>query len=76
MIGSPGTLWAMLREGKWAYVDFQGDVRDKELYDLEADPYELENLAGTMPELQAELSARLQDLRRCAGGSCRTAEDS
>lgn len=77
MIGSEkGTLWTMLREDKWAYVDFRGEVRDKELYDLEADPYELENLAGTMPELEAELSARLQDLRRCAGGSCRTAEDS
>ena len=46
----------------------------RELYDLRAGPYELNNLAGRSPE-EARLSARLDALRDCAGVGCRAAED-
>ena len=40
---------------------------ERELYDLIADPFELENLDGSADGLEAELSAHLQRLRDCAG---------
>jgi N-acetylglucosamine-6-sulfatase len=46
---------------------------EQELYDLRADPYELDNRAGS-PEYEAirtQLTERLQRLRYCAGASCR-----
>ncbi len=64
--------WYMLREGPHAYTELPNGER--ELYDLEADPYELENLAGTMPEFEAQLSARLETLKGCAADSCKSAE--
>jgi len=39
------------------------DNGEQELYDLIEDPYELENLAGTAPALEAELHDLLVDLR-------------
>jgi N-acetylglucosamine-6-sulfatase len=53
------------------YVEYQGDER--ELYDLSADPYELENVYNGTPP--AALKARLDALKSCAGDSCRAAED-
>jgi arylsulfatase A-like enzyme len=54
-----------------AYLETgRGEV---ELYDLDADPYELRNLAG-LPRYEARedrLAARLSELRECAGASCR-----
>jgi N-acetylglucosamine-6-sulfatase len=46
---------------------------EQELYDLEADPYELENRAGdpAYAEVRAELAERLERLRFCSGVSCR-----
>jgi arylsulfatase A-like enzyme len=53
------------------YVEYQGGFR--ELYNLDSDPYELENAySGTSPP---DLNARLDTLKACAGESCRTAED-
>jgi arylsulfatase A-like enzyme len=46
---------------------------EEELYDLQADPYELENRAGD-PEfagIKAELAARLERLQLCSGVTCR-----
>jgi N-acetylglucosamine-6-sulfatase len=48
---------------------------ERELYDLTSDPYQLENLAGHRPDLEAALVARLDALQDCAGDSCRSAED-
>jgi hypothetical protein len=47
-----------------------------ELYDLEADLYELENVYDTAdPSLIEDLKARLEALRYCQGDGCREAED-
>jgi N-acetylglucosamine-6-sulfatase len=60
---------------RYTYVEY--DTGEKELYDREVDPYELESrhddpaYAGTM----ATLSLRLQGLMGCKADACRTAED-
>jgi len=53
------------------YIEYTDDF--KELYDLKADPYELNNSydSGSAP---ATLATRLQALKGCAGATCRTAE--
>jgi arylsulfatase A-like enzyme len=38
---NPNSGWAMIREGKWAYVDNYGRGGDQELYNLNRDPYQL-----------------------------------
>ncbi len=62
-----------LRTPDYLYVEWiNGDV---ELYDLHADPYELQNIAASAPpDLLSRLSARLSALRACAADSCRLAE--
>jgi hypothetical protein len=56
------------------YVEY--DTGDKELYDLEADPYELDNVCESAdPFLVADLKTRLEALRSCTGDGCRKAED-
>lgn len=64
--------WEAVRTEEYTYVEYASGER--ELYDLSVDPYELGSLAGTMPELEAALSARLQSLKGCAGDSCGEAE--
>jgi hypothetical protein len=46
---------------------------EEELYDLQVDPYELDNRAydPSFTTVRADLAARLQRLRSCAGASCR-----
>jgi N-acetylglucosamine-6-sulfatase len=54
------------------YVEYEGGFR--ELYDLNTDPYELtNNYDAARPP--TSLAARLQDLKVCAGATCRAAED-
>jgi N-acetylglucosamine-6-sulfatase len=69
--------WSLVREGDLVYADLPGGER--EMYDLAADPYQLDNLLyEPKPQAEAkasELSARLDALRGCAGESCRAAED-
>nr|BAL54691.1 sulfatase [uncultured Acetothermia bacterium] len=44
---------------------------ERELYDLSADPYQLESLHGTAdPALIKSLSEQLAKLKACAGASC------
>jgi N-acetylglucosamine-6-sulfatase len=61
-----------------AYVEYE--TGEKELYDLESDPYQLQNTyedaKDTDPALVADLQTRLEALRRCKEEGCRTAEDS
>jgi hypothetical protein len=63
----PGTT-----SGGSKYVEYEG--KERELYDLGADPLELTNrYAATAPP--AELVSRLQTLKACKGDLCRAAED-
>ena len=41
-----------MRDGRWKYIQRMADARD-ELYDLSADPDEIQNLAGQYPEITA-----------------------
>src|SRR5581483_11690333 len=62
-----------LRVAGYAYVEYA--TGERELYDLRADPDELDNLAATAnPALLDALHQRLDELRACVGESCRTAE--
>jgi arylsulfatase A-like enzyme len=69
--GNPPTYQAVRTEDR-IYVEYA--TRERELYDLSADPHQLENLAGTMPEVEAELHSRLESLKGCAAETCRSAE--
>jgi arylsulfatase A-like enzyme len=63
-----------LRTERYLYVEYANGER--ELYDMQADPYQLRNLAATAdPALLARLAADLNQLRLCAGADCRAAED-
>ncbi len=81
--GSPRPLpipvYQALRSSKYLYVDYSyADGRkEKELYDLEHDPFELSNIAATADDtLLSALSAKLDVLRTCQAAGCRKAEDS
>jgi N-acetylglucosamine-6-sulfatase len=56
------------------YVEYNnGEV---ELYHLEADPYELENIYESAdPALVEDLKAKLEALKSCSEEGCREAED-
>ncbi|MDX2168351.1 MAG: sulfatase [Deltaproteobacteria bacterium] len=64
-------VWATLREPRWKYTELPllpGDPNstfEKELYDLDNDPYELANLAGdsAYTTMMADMAARIRVLR-------------
>jgi len=63
-----------VRIGTHKYVEYESGER--ELYDLEADPYERENIYETAdPALVEDLQARLEALQSCSEDGCREAED-
>ncbi|CAA9452737.1 MAG: Choline-sulfatase [uncultured Rubrobacteraceae bacterium] len=56
------------------YVEYENGER--ELYDLQADPYELESLHESAdPALLEDLKAKLEALKSCSEEGCREAED-
>ncbi len=73
--------YSALRSPRYLYSEMTADRDGKlpepaiELYDLEADPDELENLAAASDSatvaVRDALAARLADLRRCSGISGR-----
>jgi arylsulfatase A-like enzyme len=60
-----------VRTRRYAYADYHG--RDTELYDLKRDPEELASVHDDPRYARARtrLSARLDELRNCAGTDCR-----
>ena len=62
-----GLTFAGLRNYRWKYIEYA--TAEKELYDLENDPDELNNLAGdpALAPLRADMAVRLAALRTCAG---------
>jgi arylsulfatase A-like enzyme len=62
-----------IRSGKWVFIDRPASTTD-ELYDLEADPFQLQsqhaNPAPPYPVMLAQLQARLNQIRACAGAAC------
>ncbi|MBA2521849.1 MAG: sulfatase [Solirubrobacterales bacterium] len=66
--------YAAIRTDRYVYVEHGPAMGQgaRELYDLEADPDELHNLAESprRAELIGDLSRRLGILRECAGSSC------
>jgi arylsulfatase A-like enzyme len=62
---SPPAFWA-IRTDRWKYVEL--GTGERELYDLTADPYELQNRAGdpAYSDVQNDLATRLAVLRTAA----------
>ncbi len=70
--GRPGLK--AIRTQRHLYVEY--GTGERELYDLEKDPYQLRNLAGEAnSRLLQELRERLGELRTCSGADCSSAED-
>ncbi len=59
---------------RFKYVEWS--TGERELYDLTADPYELQSFADTADTtLLAQLTSWLDALQKCVGAECRTAEE-
>ena len=58
------------RDKRWLYVEYPGGER--ELYDLETDPFELRSRHGdpALAAVRADLAGRLHRLRDCRGQNC------
>ncbi|GAA3642454.1 hypothetical protein GCM10022224_000970 [Nonomuraea antimicrobica] len=70
---TPVPAYQALRTEQYAYVRYE--TGERQLYDLDADPYELRNLAMTAdPGLVARLDARLAGMVACSGANCREAD--
>jgi arylsulfatase A-like enzyme len=68
------TAFQAVRTETHKYVEH--DNGEKELYDLEADPYELESIhESTDSSLVEDLKAKLDTLRSCSEDGCQEAED-
>jgi arylsulfatase A-like enzyme len=64
-----------IRANAFTYVEYM-NTSERELYDLEQDPDQLQSLHDTAdPAFLNQLAAWLAALRECAGASCRLAED-
>jgi arylsulfatase A-like enzyme len=73
--GSSGQLaFEAVRTERYKYVEHENG--EKELYDLQNDPYEMESIHETAePSLVEDLKARLEALKSCSEEGCREAED-
>jgi N-acetylglucosamine-6-sulfatase len=60
-----------IRRGPWKFNQY--DNGDRELYNLNTDPHELTSRDGdpSVAAIEAELAARLAQLKGCAGPTCR-----
>src|SRR5829696_6567745 len=73
--GPSGELaFEAVRTERYKYVEHENG--EKELYDLQNDPYELESLHESAdPALIEDLKAKLEALKSCSEEGCREAED-
>ena len=69
-LGGDKPAFAAVRDPRWLYVEYQ--TGDRELYDLQNDPFELRSLhaAPALATVRQDLARRLARLRVCAGRSC------
>ena len=69
--GRSGNGFTAIRTPRYKYVEYANGER--ELYDLERDPYELESRHAdpAYAGIRTDLARRLAKLRSCAGSSCR-----
>ena len=73
-VGKGDRVYEAVRTERYKYVEYGNGER--ELYDLQNDPYELENVYEKAdPALVEDLKGRLEALKECAGDGCRDAED-
>jgi arylsulfatase A-like enzyme len=74
LVGVNGGAFRGIRGEDFIYVEYaNGEV---EFYDLTKDPYQLENLAGTLSaETLAILHEKLAALKYCTGTECRSLEE-
>jgi arylsulfatase A-like enzyme len=74
LVNIAGGAFRGIRGRDYVYVEYaNGEI---EFYDLTADPYQLENLAGTLsPETLKTLHAKLEALKVCEGAECRNLEE-
>jgi arylsulfatase A-like enzyme len=70
--GFDAVAFSALRNQRYLYVEY--DSGERELYDMQRDPDQLESLHHdrAYAALQARLAQRLAALQVCAGASCRT----
>jgi hypothetical protein len=72
--GDDQSAFEAVRTETHKYVEYGNG--EKELYDLQADPYELDSAHETAdPFLVKGLKTKLDALKRCSGAGCREAED-
>ncbi len=62
-----------LHTNNLAYIEYPS-TGERELYNLDDDPYEQTSIAESDPELAEQLAAWLDKLRTCRGQECRVAE--
>ena len=69
-----GGAFRGIRGKDYVYVEYaNGEI---EFYDLKADPYQLDNIAGTLsPETLETLHAKVESLKVCEGEDCRNLEE-
>lgn len=75
----PLPTYQALRSARHLYVEYgyPDGRQERELYDIERDPFELRNIADTAkPSLLHSLSRKLNELQRCRAAGCREAENS
>ena len=67
--------YSAVRTGRYTYIEYTSGQNTgfQELYDLRADPFQLQNVAGNpaYAAIHSALDARLDNARACAGPSCK-----
>ncbi len=64
--------WYEVVSDPWVY--FEHETGERHLYDMDSDPYQLDNLAGTGLPAETALAERLAALKSCQGETCRAGE--